>query len=134
VRRYVATIAGVHVAAGLLNPCSSEAVRLNPSIRPYPSSSSVGVRSSATDYDRTDSKGVSDQGVTPVGIIRNSSAASLPMTMRLAGENFGDGVQRRTRARKAAYTSGLSRSSMQSSSSWGADRGSQAWMSAPSMR
>jgi len=28
VRRYVATIARVHVAAGLLNPCSSEAVRL----------------------------------------------------------------------------------------------------------
>jgi integrase len=28
VKRYVATIARVHVAAGLLNPCSSEAVRL----------------------------------------------------------------------------------------------------------
>jgi hypothetical protein len=28
IRRYVATIARVHVAAGLLNPCSSEAVRL----------------------------------------------------------------------------------------------------------
>ncbi len=28
VRRYVATIARVHMAAGLLNPCSSEAVRL----------------------------------------------------------------------------------------------------------
>src|SRR5208282_1862787 len=28
VRRYVATIARVHIAAGLLNPCSSEAVRL----------------------------------------------------------------------------------------------------------
>jgi integrase len=28
IRRYVATIARVHIAAGLLNPCSSEAVRL----------------------------------------------------------------------------------------------------------
>src|ERR1700727_2846173 len=28
VKRYVATIARVHIAAGLLNPCSSEAVRL----------------------------------------------------------------------------------------------------------
>src|SRR5277367_732869 len=28
IRRYVATIARVHLAAGLLNPCSSEAVRL----------------------------------------------------------------------------------------------------------
>jgi hypothetical protein len=28
VKRYVATIGRVHVAAGLLNPCSSEAVRL----------------------------------------------------------------------------------------------------------
>ena len=28
IRRYVATIARAHVAAGLLNPCSSEAVRL----------------------------------------------------------------------------------------------------------
>src|SRR5271167_875556 len=28
IKRYVATIARVHVAAGLLNPCSSEAVRL----------------------------------------------------------------------------------------------------------
>jgi hypothetical protein len=28
IRRYVATIAHVHIAAGLLNPCSSEAVRL----------------------------------------------------------------------------------------------------------
>src|SRR5271168_3842384 len=28
VRRYVATVARVHIAAGLLNPCSSEAVRL----------------------------------------------------------------------------------------------------------
>ena len=27
-KRYVATIARVHIAAGLLNPCSSEAVRL----------------------------------------------------------------------------------------------------------
>src|ERR1700686_4723285 len=28
IKRYVATIARVHIAAGLLNPCSSEAVRL----------------------------------------------------------------------------------------------------------
>src|SRR5580692_4877291 len=28
IKRYIATIARVHVAAGLLNPCSSEAVRL----------------------------------------------------------------------------------------------------------
>src|SRR5271167_5009741 len=28
IRRYVATIARVHIAAGLLNPCSGEAVRL----------------------------------------------------------------------------------------------------------
>src|ERR1700682_4381182 len=28
VKRYIATIARVHIAAGLLNPCSSEAVRL----------------------------------------------------------------------------------------------------------
>src|SRR5271154_2787206 len=28
VKRYAATIARVHIAAGLLNPCSSEAVRL----------------------------------------------------------------------------------------------------------
>jgi hypothetical protein len=28
VKRYVATIARVHIAAGLLNPCSSESVRL----------------------------------------------------------------------------------------------------------
>jgi integrase len=28
IRRYVATVARVHIAAGLLNPCSSEAVRL----------------------------------------------------------------------------------------------------------
>src|SRR6202165_303404 len=28
VKRYVATIARVHIAAGLLNPCSSEAARL----------------------------------------------------------------------------------------------------------
>ena len=28
IRRYVATIARVHIAAGLLNPCSSETVRL----------------------------------------------------------------------------------------------------------
>src|ERR1019366_1576458 len=28
IKRYVATIARVHLAAGLLNPCSSEAVRL----------------------------------------------------------------------------------------------------------
>src|ERR1700733_6560558 len=28
IKRYVATIAGVHIPAGLLNPCSSEAVRL----------------------------------------------------------------------------------------------------------
>jgi hypothetical protein len=28
VKRYVATVARVHIAAGLLNPCSSEAVRL----------------------------------------------------------------------------------------------------------
>ena len=28
IKRYVATVARVHLAAGLLNPCSSEAVRL----------------------------------------------------------------------------------------------------------
>ena len=28
IKRYVATVARVHIAAGLLNPCSSEAVRL----------------------------------------------------------------------------------------------------------
>jgi hypothetical protein len=51
-----------------------------------------------------------------------------------ASGRIGGGAQRRTCARKAAYMSELSRSRTQSSSSWGADRGSQVWMAAPSIR
>ena len=62
-----------------------------------------------------------------------------PRRLRLVPCGFASGCiggadQRRTCARNEAYTSGLSRSSTQSSSSWGAVRESQVWMAAPSIR
>ena len=50
---------------------------------PYPSCSSVGVKSSATDQDRTDSKCVRAHVVTSSRIIKNDAAVNLPQNKGL---------------------------------------------------